>query len=154
MHAAHEALAAFAAGAQPAAGADTDAAALQRALMTWQHPDTPLPAPGVCALGNAGAAGQAVLGARRGAWQEAFRSLFLALRAGRCAAFYVATAQARCLPGSQCELSATELPGLGALNGSDMSHAVHLRSQPQAHKLYISPCCPARGSARVCLVTR
>lgn len=93
---------AFTSGNSSSGGAGfgaSDAQRLQRALLTWQHPDAALP-PAVVAAVAGSKPGQALLEARRAAWQEAFRSLFLALRAGLCAAFYYATPQARNPPGS------------------------------------------------------
>ena len=69
----------------------------QGALLTWQHPQAALPGVVISALG-ASKPGQAVLDARRAAWQEALRALFLTLRASRCSAFYLATAPVRIHP--------------------------------------------------------
>lgn len=64
----------------------------QRALMTWQHPDASM-APAVVSALSGSKSAQGLLDARKAAWQEAFRSLFMTLRAGACPAFYLATAQ-------------------------------------------------------------
>lgn len=65
----------------------------QHALMAWQHPDSVLPSAVVSML-TGSKASQGLLDARIAAWQESFRSLFMALRSGACQAFYFATPQA------------------------------------------------------------
>ncbi|CAL8467510.1 g7048 [Coccomyxa elongata] len=83
-----ETISCFARGAQPG---PSNQERFQHALMTWQHPDTSLPAAAVSAL--TGLKSSQVLDARKSTWQEAFRSLFMALRSGACGAFYFATAE-------------------------------------------------------------
>lgn len=92
--AACETISCFARGAQPG---PSNQERFQHALMTWQHPDTSLPAAAVSAL--TGSKSSQVLDARKSIWQEAFRSLFMALRSGACSAFYFATAEVSCSGG-------------------------------------------------------
>ena len=89
FYAAFDTLSSFARGSQPGPSCQER---LQYALMTWQHPESSLPAAAVSTLTGAKAA-QGLLDARKAAWQEAFRSIFMALRSGACSAFYVITAQ-------------------------------------------------------------
>ncbi|EIE24517.1 hypothetical protein COCSUDRAFT_61947 [Coccomyxa subellipsoidea C-169] len=86
---AFDTLSSFARGSQPGPSCQEQ---FQHALMTWQHPESSLPGAAVSALAGS-KAGQAMLDARKAAWQEAFRSLFMALRSGACSAFYLVTAQ-------------------------------------------------------------
>lgn len=87
--AAFDTLSSFARGSQPGPSCQEQ---FQHALMTWQHPESSLPGAAVSALAGS-KAGQGMLDARKAAWQEAFRSLFMALRSGACSAFYLVTAQ-------------------------------------------------------------
>jgi hypothetical protein len=61
--------------------------------VTWQHPEASL-APAVVSALSGLKSSHSPLDARKAAWQEALRSLFMALRAGVCHAFYLATSQA------------------------------------------------------------
>lgn len=95
-NAAFESLAAFASGSASSTSSATDQSSasdqFQRALMTWQHPDASM-APSIVSALSGSKSSQGLLDARKAAWQEAFRSLFMTLRAGACPAFYLATAQ-------------------------------------------------------------
>ena len=71
---------------------DSLAQRMQRALMTWQHPSASMPAAAIAALA-ASKQGAEALEQRRSAWREAFRSLYMAVQAGSCHAFYFVTPQ-------------------------------------------------------------
>ena len=66
--------------------------ACSSALMTWQHPSASMPAAAIAALA-ASKQGAEALEQRRSAWREAFRSLYMAVQAGACHAFYFMTPQ-------------------------------------------------------------
>ena len=71
---------------------DSLAQRMQHALMTWQHPSASMPAAAIAALA-ASKQGAEALDQRRSAWREAFRSLYMAVQAGACHAFYFMTPQ-------------------------------------------------------------
>ena len=67
---------------------------LQRALMTWQHPSTAMPAAAVAAVA-ASKQGAGFLDERRELWRESFRSLYIAVQSGHCHCFYFMTPQVK-----------------------------------------------------------
>ncbi len=71
---------------------DSLAQRMHSALMTWQHPSASMPAAAIAALA-ASKQGAEALEQRRSAWREAFRSLYMAVQAGACHAFYFMTPQ-------------------------------------------------------------
>ena len=74
---------------------DSLAQRMQRALMTWQHPSASMPAAAIAALA-ASKQGAEALEQRRSAWREAFRSLYMAVQAGACHAFYFYDSSGAC----------------------------------------------------------
>ena len=87
--AATKAVSSFTRGSEPGR---SPAQRLQHATLTWQHPDTCLPAACVATL-VATKAGAAMMQARTAARLEAYRSLYLALRCNACSAFYLLSPQ-------------------------------------------------------------
>ena len=71
---------------------DSLAQRMHSALMTWQHPSASMLAAAIAALA-ASKQGAEALEQRRSAWREAFRSLYMAVQAGACHAFYFMTPQ-------------------------------------------------------------
>ncbi len=59
--------------------------------MSWQHPEAPFEPETVAALNKDGAVGISLMESRRLRWQASFRSLYYAMRNGKCRAFYLIT---------------------------------------------------------------